>query len=53
MTARSNIVLGLIAVLGISTGYAQDIRDDEAEAEEAFRSLAPGLLSRLPEFVPN
>lgn len=31
MTARSNIILGLIAVLGFSTGYAQDIRDDEAD----------------------
>lgn len=28
-------------------------RENEEAAEEAFRSLAPGLLARLPEFVPN
>ncbi len=31
MRVRSKFVLGLIAVLGVSTGYAQDIRDDEAD----------------------
>ena len=28
-------------------------RKDEAAAEEVFLSLAPGVLQRLPEFVPN
>lgn len=28
-------------------------RNDEAAAEEAFHSLAPLVLKRLPEFVPN
>ena len=31
MTVRSHIVLGLVAVFGISTAFAQDIRDDEAD----------------------
>ena len=28
-------------------------RENEAAAEEVFRSLAPEVLKRLPEFVPN
>jgi EpsI family protein len=28
-------------------------RDNEAAAEDAFRSLAPEVLRRLPDFVPN
>ena len=28
-------------------------RDDDESAEAVFRSLAPSVLGRLPEYVPN